>query len=121
MVGTSGWCVVNSLPNGARRVDPAHWEEPTMRAALAVRDITAIFRLLQKLGYSQQRIAVMTGQSQPEVSAIIHGRKVMAYDVLARVCEGLGAPRGYMGLAYDETPAEPPDAEDPSTAPGGDS
>ena len=52
-----------------------------------------------KLGYSQQRIAAMTGQSQPEVSSIIHGRKVMAYDVLSRVCDGLGAPRGYLGLA----------------------
>src|ERR1041384_1892527 len=26
----------------------------------------------------------------------------MAYDVLARIAQGLGVPRGYMGLAYDE-------------------
>lgn len=83
-------------------VDPAEWERPEMRKALAARDITRVYRLLQKIGFSQQRIAALTGQSQPEVSAIIHGRKVMAYDVLSRICDGLGAPRGYMGLAYDE-------------------
>jgi transcriptional regulator with XRE-family HTH domain len=87
-------------------VDPEEWERPEMRAALAERDITLVYRLLQKIGFSQQRIAALTGQSQPEVSAIIHGRKVMAYDVLSRICEGLGAPRGYMGLGYDEQPAE---------------
>ena len=108
---------MNALPSGPGRIDPAHWDEPTMRKALAVRDITVVFRLLQKLGYSQQRIAAMTGQSQPEVSAIIHGRKVMAYDVLSRICDGLGAPRGYMGLAYDETSAATSDPEDAATQP----
>jgi hypothetical protein len=92
---------VNVLPNGPQRVDPERFEEPEMRAALAVRDITTVYRLLQKIGFSQQRIAALTGQSQPEVSSIIHGRKVLAYDVLSRICDGLGAPRGYMGLAYD--------------------
>ena len=42
----------------------------------------------------------MTGQSQPEVSAIMHGRRVMAYDVLVRIADGLGIPRGLMGLAF---------------------
>ncbi len=27
----------------------------------------------------------------------------MAYDVLSRIAKGLRIPRGYMGLAYDET------------------
>jgi transcriptional regulator with XRE-family HTH domain len=73
-----------------------------MRAALGARDVTRVYRLLQKLGYSQQRIAALTGQSQPEVSAIIHGRKVMAYEVLSRIADGLGIPRGYLGLAYSD-------------------
>jgi tetratricopeptide (TPR) repeat protein len=47
----------------------------------------------------------MTGQSQSEVSEILKGRQVMAYDVLARIADGLGVPRGYMGLAYDEVTA----------------
>lgn len=85
-----------------------------MRRALATQDVTTIYRLLSRLGFSQQHIAALTGQSQPEVSAIIHGRKVMAYDVLSRICDGLGAPRAYMGLAYDET-TQPPD---PQEAPG---
>ena len=47
----------------------------------------------------------MTGQSQSEVSEILKGRQVMAYDVLTRIADGLGVPRGYMGLAYDEATA----------------
>ena len=97
---------MNAIGYQHDQVDPAEWERPEMRAALAERDITRVYRLLQKIGFSQQRIAAMTGQSQPEVSAIIHGRKVMAYDVLSRICNGLGAPRGYMGLSYDTQPAD---------------
>jgi len=91
---------VNAVSYERDRVEPEEWDRPEMRAALGARDITRIYRLLQKIGFSQQKIAALTGQSQPEVSAIIHGRKVMAYDVLARIAEGLGVPRGYMGLAY---------------------
>ncbi len=80
--------------------DRALWEHPEMRAVLAARDMTRLYRLLQKYGYSQQRIAAMTGQSQPEVSAVIHGRRIMAYDVLSRIADGLNIPRGYLGLAY---------------------
>ncbi|GAA3431702.1 helix-turn-helix domain-containing protein [Kutzneria kofuensis] len=54
---------------------------------------------------SQRQIAALTGQSQSEVSEILKGRQVMAYDVLARIADGLGVPRGYMGLAYDEATA----------------
>jgi transcriptional regulator with XRE-family HTH domain len=87
-------------PHDPARIDPAEYGRPEMRAALAVRDMTRVYRLLQKIGYSQQRIASLTGQSQPEVSAIVHGRKVMAYDLLARIADGLGIPRGYVGLSY---------------------
>jgi transcriptional regulator with XRE-family HTH domain len=71
-----------------------------MRRALAAQDITTVYRLLCQQGFSQQHIAALTGQSQPEVSSIIHGRKVMAYDVLARIADGLGIPRGYLGLSW---------------------
>jgi hypothetical protein len=70
--------VVNAVSNERGGVPLAEFERPEMRTALAARDITRVFRLLQKIGFSQQRIAAMTGQSQPEVSAIIHGRRVMA-------------------------------------------
>ncbi|WP_243859477.1 helix-turn-helix transcriptional regulator [Amycolatopsis arida] len=76
-----------------------------MRDALAARDISTVYRLLRMHGISQRQIAAMTGQSQSEVSEILKGRQVMAYDVLARIADGLGIPRGYMGLAYDETTA----------------
>jgi hypothetical protein len=101
---------VNALEQGRVRVqpDPATWRRPEMVAALAARDVSAVFRLLRRVGMSQQRIAALTGQSQPEVSAIMHGRKVMSYSVLLRVADGLGIPRGLAGLAScscQDTPA----------------
>ncbi len=77
------------------------WEDGEMREALAARRISSVYRLVRKTGISQRQIAAMTGQSQSEVSEILKGRQVMAYDVLARISDGLGIPRGYMGLAYD--------------------
>ncbi|WP_257901813.1 helix-turn-helix domain-containing protein [Saccharothrix obliqua] len=76
-----------------------------MRDALARREISSVYRLLRRHGVSQRQIAALTGQSQSEVSEILKGRQVMAYDVLARIAQGLGVPRGYMGLAYDEATA----------------
>ncbi len=71
-----------------------------MRSLLAAHDITGLYRALTAAGFSQTQIAKWTGQSQSEVSEIIKGRRVLAYDVLVRIAEGLGMPRGYMGLAY---------------------
>jgi tetratricopeptide (TPR) repeat protein/transcriptional regulator with XRE-family HTH domain len=83
------------------RLSRETWDEPDMRRALADRDISAVYRLLRRVGMSQRHIAALAGQSQSEVSEILRGRQVMAYDVLVRVADGLGIPRGYMGLAYD--------------------
>ncbi|SFA82643.1 Transcriptional regulator, contains XRE-family HTH domain [Amycolatopsis marina] len=91
-----------------RQVSPVKrdaWDDREMRDALAARDISSVYRLLRKHGISQRQIAAMTGQSQSEVSEILKGRQVMAYDVLARIADGLGVPRGFMGLAYDEATA----------------
>lgn len=74
-----------------------------MRLALARRDLSTVYRLLQRVGVSQRRIAGLTGQAPSEVHEILNGRQVMAYDVLARIADGLGVPRGYLGLAYDES------------------
>jgi transcriptional regulator with XRE-family HTH domain/tetratricopeptide (TPR) repeat protein len=90
----------------AEQVDPALWQRPDMRVALAARDIAAVFRLLQRVGVSQRRIAALTGQSQSEISEILGGRHVVSYEVLARIADGLDVPRGHLGLAYDETTAQ---------------
>jgi hypothetical protein len=45
----------------------------------------------------------MIGQSQSEVSEVLKGRRVMAYDVLVRIAQGLDVPRAWMGLAYDDS------------------
>jgi transcriptional regulator with XRE-family HTH domain len=80
-------------------IDPVWWERSDLRAALAVRDISAVYRALRDVGISQRQIAALTGQSQSEVSEILTGRQVMAYDVLERIAEGLSIPRELMGLS----------------------
>jgi transcriptional regulator with XRE-family HTH domain len=82
-----------------------------MRRALAVRDMRGVYRLLQRYGVSQRAIAMRTGQSQSEVSDILAGRKVFSYDLLVRIAEGLGVPRGWLGLMYD-----PPDKPSPMSS-----
>jgi transcriptional regulator with XRE-family HTH domain len=86
------------------------WEQPVMRAALARRDIGAVYRILTGAGISQRQIGNLTGQSQSEVSEILQGRQVLGYAVLARIAEGLGIARGLMGLAgagYCSSPPSP--------------
>jgi transcriptional regulator with XRE-family HTH domain len=88
-------------------IGAAFWATPVARQVLAARDIAAIYDLLQHRGISQRRIAALTGQSQSEISEILAGeRQVMAYDVLVRIADGLGIPRGFMGLAYDASTDE---------------
>ncbi len=80
------------------------WEHKDMRRALADRDLRTVYELLQRAHVSQRAIARLTGQSQSEVYEVLSkGRRIMAYDVLVRIADGLGVPRGYMGLAYDQT------------------
>ncbi len=88
---------------------------PAARHALARRDITAVFRILHDAGVSQLRIARATGQRQSEVSEIILGRRqVQSIALLRQIADGLGVPRGWLGLAYDPDlepePAAPDDA-----------
>jgi len=87
------------------QVDPALWKRTDMRSALAARDISGVFKLLQRMGVSQRHIAALTGQSQSEISEILAGRQVVSYDVLTRIADGLGIPRGTLGLAYDDDTA----------------
>src|SRR5262245_34831546 len=84
-------------------VDAAVWQRPDMRRALASRDIAAVYKLLQRYGVSQRKIAALTGQLQSEISELIGGRHVVAYDVLVRIADGLGVPRGWMGLLHQDT------------------
>ena len=81
------------------------WEQPRMRAALAAHDLAAVYRMLGHQGVSQRRIAALTGQGQSDISETLKGRRIMAYEVLVRIADGFGVPRGYMGLAFDSSTA----------------
>jgi transcriptional regulator with XRE-family HTH domain len=97
-------------------LDPAVWERTETRRALAARDLAAVFRLLRNAGTSQRTIAALTGLAPSEVYEIGRGRRVMAYDVLCRIADGLGVPRGYLGLAYDSETAAFVSATSPDAA-----
>jgi transcriptional regulator with XRE-family HTH domain len=93
---------MNVGSGGDRPIDPIVWHGREMREALARRDIGRVYQLLRRVGVSQRQIGICTGQGQSEISAIVNGRQVQAYDVLLRIADRLGIPRGYMGLAYSD-------------------
>ncbi|MBV9160712.1 MAG: transcriptional regulator, partial [Pseudonocardiales bacterium] len=51
-------------------VDPDLIARPDVRAFLAARDISALYRVLSEHGWSQRRIAKATRTQQPEISEI---------------------------------------------------
>lgn len=83
------------------------WNRLDMRIALARHDVGAVFRLMQRHGFSQRAIAALTGITQVEVSEIVCSRRrILGHAVLERLVEGLELPRGWAGLAFgDETAA----------------
>lgn len=81
---------------------PDVWELHEMRDALALRDITTVYRLLTHHGVPRDRIAALTGQPDHDVDLVLSGAKVESYETLTDIAEGLGVPLGYMGLAHDE-------------------
>jgi transcriptional regulator with XRE-family HTH domain len=101
-------------------IDAPLYHRDDVRRILAERDIAALYRVLKDAGVTQRQIAALTGQSQSEVSEILKGRHVRAYDVLVRIAEGLGIPREFMGLSYGDsatyaeevTVSDPPEDED---------
>ncbi|MFD0203183.1 MULTISPECIES: hypothetical protein [Saccharothrix] len=95
-------------PVQARPDLPDVWEQHEMRDALALRDITTVYRLLTHHGVPRDRIAALTGQPAHDVDQVLSGTKVESYDTLTAIAEGLGVPLGYMGLAHNEaTPPSP--------------
>ena len=81
-------------------IDPRLYDRPEVRPILAERDIGGLYRALNDAGVPQRRIAELTGQSQSEVSEILKGRRVLSYDLLVRITDGLGIPRERMGLSW---------------------
>jgi hypothetical protein len=72
------------MTHSARSTDPpnpALWARPDVRAILAVRDISGLFRLLQRERFSRRRIAALVDPQlweRPEVRAILAERDVGA-------------------------------------------
>lgn len=85
------------------QLDSSWWDRPELRPVLATRDVAGIFRWLQRHGWSQTQIGARTCQSQGEVSEILNGRQVKAYDVLERIADAFEIPPGRMGLAYSSS------------------
>ena len=96
--------VAGAQAGGAKKptppIDPALYRRDDVCPVLADRDIAALYLILKDEGVTQRQIAELTGQSQSEVSEILAGRKVLSYDLLVRIAEGLAVPRELMGLSY---------------------
>lgn len=99
-------------------IDPDLIARPDVRAFLAAHDIGAFYRVLRDNGWSQRRIARATKTQQPEICEIVKGRQVIDYNVLVRIAECFGIPRGLMGLAYDAYAGEGSSAEPPEGVDG---
>ncbi|WP_411158285.1 helix-turn-helix domain-containing protein [Streptomyces sp. CBMA29] len=89
-----------------------------MRQALAEHDFAEAFRLLKKHGgLSQNRIALACGLTPGKVSTIMNGQtRVVSYDVLCRIADGLHIPGELIGLAtrpWEAEKAEPARPETP--------
>src|SRR5262249_45583934 len=105
---------------GSTVIDLVDWDDPDMRAALARHDLAEVYRRLKDAGLTQKTIAELTGQRESEIWEILSKRRpVMSYDVLVRIVDGLGVPRGWMGLAYDASSVGyvPAGLEDPLRLP----
>lgn len=87
--------------------DPAIWTHPALARAIAERDVGALFCLLHyQFDVSQSDLARLTQCTNAEMWEFIHkGRRTQSYALLARIADGLGIPRGQMGLAYTATDA----------------
>lgn len=91
--------IARQLQNADNGAAPPWYMRPDARKALAARDITTVYQILYQGGVSQREIARRTGQSQSEVSEIIHGsRQVRDVTVLERIADGLGVPRPFLRL-----------------------
>ncbi|MGH8922607.1 MAG: helix-turn-helix domain-containing protein [Actinomycetes bacterium] len=94
--------VGSGLPNADNGAAPPWYTQAEARGALAERDIGAVYGLLYRSGVAQREIARRTGQSQSEVSEIMHGdRRVRDVQVLERIADGLGVPRPFLRLLKD--------------------
>ena len=94
---TAGMAASSEKPTSP--IDPTLYHRDDMRAVLAAHDIAGLYQLLKDAGLTQRDIARLTGQSQSEVSEILTGRRVLSYDLLVRITEGLAIPRELMGLS----------------------
>lgn len=86
-------------------IDPELLIRPEVRAVLADHDIGALFQVLREYGWTQREIAKATGMPQSSVCEIVKGRRVIGFQVLVRIADGLGIPRELMRLGPDEDSA----------------
>ena len=78
-------------------VDPSFWERPQIRAALARRDIGAVYRELIAEGFTRRQLSELAGHGPSTVSEIVAGRPVAMYPTLERIAAPAGHPTGIPG------------------------
>ena len=89
------------------------WGLPQTRKALVERDLTSLYRLARRYGYSQTRIAQSVGKSQPQVSEIMNSKvphRASNLDVVHRHANAFRMPLHarllFLGVTADEIERE---------------
>ena len=90
---------------------PGLWQRPEMVRALADRDMGAVVKMFRRwTGASQTDVSVLVGMPQSHVSDLERGvRRVTSLDLFERFADGLGIPRGLLGLAERDSGPPPGD------------
>ncbi|MEV6671686.1 hypothetical protein [Streptomyces sp. NPDC051162] len=91
-----------------------------MIAACRARDFGRIFKLANRAGFSNARIARLVDITQSRVGEVITRRQIKDMDVIERVADGLRIPGHMLGLArrgWESPPTASPAHADTITAP----
>ncbi|MEV1007950.1 helix-turn-helix domain-containing protein [Streptomyces sp. NPDC049881] len=87
--------------DSSTRISTDLLERPDLRRALAEHDFGGVFTILRKYGgLSQNRIASACQLTPGKVSNIVRGtHRILAYDVVVRISDGLRIPGALLGLS----------------------
>lgn len=101
---------VEPLPHTWHRFDPEWlttvYEHELIASVLARRDLGKLFRFLRTRGWSTMAISAQTRLATASVNAVRNGKRhITSYDVLLRICQGLGIARPLMGLGQTPPPS----------------
>lgn len=95
----------SGTPGCGRSLPAGFYNKPALRGALAKYDFGPVFRAVRaETGVSQEILATLLGQTQPQVSRIERGdRNIRDVALVAHIAKGLGIPGPLLGFGPDHS------------------